>query len=126
MQSFLLLLAAALGTSAAVTSRAPLEINTPCACEPLLITWSGGIRASASLLVPQAYARVLHEIPHANHARSPAFKPTPSSRCPSLTSGWLPATVSPGSSMPPLGNLSSSRSRMTRQTACTPRRWMHQ
>ncbi|KAJ7830714.1 hypothetical protein B0H14DRAFT_2806538 [Mycena olivaceomarginata] len=91
MQSFFLLLAAALGTSAAVTSRAPLEINTPCAvsllhplapvinasraalavqvrscsvasllaplntstaqCEPLLITWSGGIRASTSSLV---------------------------------------------------------------------------
>jgi hypothetical protein len=31
MQSFFLLLAAALGASAAVTSRAPLEINTPCA-----------------------------------------------------------------------------------------------
>ncbi|KAF8137732.1 hypothetical protein K438DRAFT_1881623 [Mycena galopus ATCC 62051] len=51
MRLFFLLLAAALGASAAVAPRAPLEINTPCAiplshspqCEPLLITWSGGI-----------------------------------------------------------------------------------
>ncbi|KAJ7137102.1 hypothetical protein C8R44DRAFT_768468 [Mycena epipterygia] len=42
MQSFFLLLAAALGTSAAVAPRAPLEVNTPCDCEPLLVTWSGG------------------------------------------------------------------------------------
>ncbi|KAJ7085549.1 hypothetical protein C8R44DRAFT_821433 [Mycena epipterygia] len=44
MQSFFLLLAAALGTSATVAHHAPLEINTPCACEPILITWSGGNR----------------------------------------------------------------------------------
>ncbi|KAJ7927933.1 hypothetical protein B0H13DRAFT_2312111 [Mycena leptocephala] len=64
MQSFFLLLAAALGASAAVAPHTPLVINTPCAvpllrplapvpnafcaelpvqCEPLLITWSGGI-----------------------------------------------------------------------------------
>ncbi|KAJ6618939.1 hypothetical protein B0H10DRAFT_2217210 [Mycena sp. CBHHK59/15] len=46
MQSFFLLLAAALGTSAAVAPRAPLEISTPvpgaAQCEPMLITWSGG------------------------------------------------------------------------------------
>ncbi|KAJ6548600.1 hypothetical protein B0H19DRAFT_1265411 [Mycena capillaripes] len=63
MQSFFLLLAAALGTSAAVASRAPLEINTPvpgaAQCEPLLITWSGGIPPYVV-----AYAPVLHEIPH--------------------------------------------------------------
>ncbi|KAJ7830661.1 hypothetical protein B0H14DRAFT_2806828 [Mycena olivaceomarginata] len=73
MQFFFLLLAAALGTSATVASHAPLEINTPfpvqvgsrfvsllaplntstAQCEPLLITWSGGIRASTSLLVVQ-------------------------------------------------------------------------
>ncbi|KAJ7830736.1 hypothetical protein B0H14DRAFT_3464596 [Mycena olivaceomarginata] len=55
-RSFFLLLAAALGISAAVASHAPLEINTPvpgaAQCEPLLITWSGGIRASTSSLVP--------------------------------------------------------------------------
>ncbi|KAJ6545274.1 hypothetical protein B0H19DRAFT_1266734 [Mycena capillaripes] len=71
MQSFFLLLAAALGASAAVAPHAPLVINTPCAvplshslalvldafyaepvqCEPLLITWSGGIRASPCSLV---------------------------------------------------------------------------
>ncbi|KAJ7476603.1 hypothetical protein FB451DRAFT_1243629 [Mycena latifolia] len=49
MQSFFLLLAAALGASAAVAPHAPLVINTPspgaAQCEPLLITWSGGIRA---------------------------------------------------------------------------------
>ncbi|KAJ7764283.1 hypothetical protein B0H16DRAFT_1526609 [Mycena metata] len=63
IQSFFLLLAAALGAGAAVARHAPLIINTPCAvrscfaslpaplnppaaqCEPLLITWSGGIRA---------------------------------------------------------------------------------
>ncbi|KAJ7927908.1 hypothetical protein B0H13DRAFT_1969723 [Mycena leptocephala] len=63
MQSFFLLLAAALGASATVAPHAPLVINTPCAvrscfvslpaplnppaaqCEPLLITWSGGSRA---------------------------------------------------------------------------------
>ncbi|KAJ7917368.1 hypothetical protein B0H13DRAFT_2322466 [Mycena leptocephala] len=46
MQSFFLLLAAALGTSGAVKPPAPLIINTPvpgaAQCEPLLITWSGG------------------------------------------------------------------------------------
>ncbi|KAJ7458171.1 hypothetical protein FB451DRAFT_1372340 [Mycena latifolia] len=101
MQSFFLLLAAALGTSAAVAPRAPLEISTPvpgaAQCEPLLITWSGG---NPPYVV--AYARVLHEIPHVNHARSSAFKLTPSSRRPSLTSGWLPAPASSGSSMPRL------------------------
>ncbi|KAJ7865137.1 hypothetical protein B0H14DRAFT_3862303 [Mycena olivaceomarginata] len=62
MQSFFLLLAAALGTSAAVTSRAPLEINTPvpgaAQCEPLLITWSGGIPPYVV-----AYARVVQTNP---------------------------------------------------------------
>ncbi|KAJ7333433.1 hypothetical protein DFH08DRAFT_881208 [Mycena albidolilacea] len=135
MQPFFLLLAAALGTRAAVASHAPLEINTPvpgaAQCEPLLITWSGGIPPYAV-----AYARVLREIPHANNARSPAFKPTPSSRRPSLTSGWLPAAFSPGSSMLPLGNHPSSRSLMTRLTVYIPykrtvqrhrrrRRWVH-
>ncbi|KAJ6506637.1 hypothetical protein C8R45DRAFT_1208685 [Mycena sanguinolenta] len=47
MQSFFFLLAAALGTNAAIARHAPLEINTPvpgaAQCEPLLITWSGGI-----------------------------------------------------------------------------------
>ncbi|KAJ7312308.1 hypothetical protein DFH08DRAFT_822347 [Mycena albidolilacea] len=46
MQSFFLLLAAVLGASAAVAPHAPLVINTPVSaaqCEPLLITWSGGI-----------------------------------------------------------------------------------
>ncbi|KAJ7346040.1 hypothetical protein DFH08DRAFT_870469, partial [Mycena albidolilacea] len=109
MQSFFLLLAAALGTSAAVAPHAPLEINTPPAplnpsaaqCEPLLITWSGGIRASPCSLarrIPYAYARLLPEIPHVNHDRSSAFKPTPSSRCPSLALGRcrLPKLASPG------------------------------
>ncbi|KAJ6549779.1 hypothetical protein B0H19DRAFT_1264688 [Mycena capillaripes] len=55
MQSFFLILAAALGTSAAVAPHAPLVINTPvpgaAQCEPILITWSGGIRASPCSLV---------------------------------------------------------------------------
>ncbi|KAJ6528844.1 hypothetical protein B0H19DRAFT_1083185 [Mycena capillaripes] len=54
MRSFFLL-AAALGTSAAVVPHAPLKINTPvpgaAQCEPLLITWSGGIRVSPCSLV---------------------------------------------------------------------------
>ncbi|KAJ7456209.1 hypothetical protein FB451DRAFT_1407535 [Mycena latifolia] len=64
MQSFFLLFAAALGTSAAVAPRhsAPLEINTPvpgaAQCEPIIITWSGGIRASTCSLV----ARIPHVV----------------------------------------------------------------
>ncbi|KAF7373880.1 hypothetical protein MSAN_00600200 [Mycena sanguinolenta] len=57
MQSFFLLLAAALGTSASVVARAPLEINTPASaaqCEPLLITWSGGISPYVVFFCSQA------------------------------------------------------------------------
>ncbi|KAJ7196867.1 hypothetical protein GGX14DRAFT_700496, partial [Mycena pura] len=50
MQSFFLLLAAALSTSAAVAHRAPLVINTPvpgaAQCEPVLILWSGGVQTN--------------------------------------------------------------------------------